>query len=95
MNIYSVNLLPKEVSLVTARQHKLLRKKNGYSQKELAERAGISLGSLKRFEQSGQISLESFLKLLHVLDRLTNFSNVLKIDDSNEKLEQLFSDKTR
>jgi DNA-binding XRE family transcriptional regulator len=39
MNIYSVNPLPKEVLLLTAKQHKILRKKNGYSQKELAERA--------------------------------------------------------
>lgn len=32
----------------------------GYTQERLANRSGVSLGSLKRFESSGQISLKSF-----------------------------------
>ena len=43
------------------------RKALGYTQAELAERSGVSLGSLKRFERTGQISLESLLKLALVL----------------------------
>ena len=31
------------------------RKEQGYTQKELATRSGVSMGSLKRFESSGQI----------------------------------------
>jgi len=52
------------------------RKSLGYTQTELATRSGVSLGSLKRFEGSGQISLESLLKLALVLECLGDFSDV-------------------
>jgi len=52
------------------------RKSLGYTQNELATRSGVSLGSLKRFEGSGQISLESLLKLALVLECLGDFSAV-------------------
>ena len=45
-----------------------LRKRKKISQKELAVRSGVSLGSLKRFEQSGEISLKSFTKLAIALE---------------------------
>jgi transcriptional regulator with XRE-family HTH domain len=35
----------------------------GLKQSEAAARAGISLGTLRKFEQAGQISLERFFKL--------------------------------
>lgn len=40
-----------------------LRKRKKISQKELALRSGVSLGSVKRFEQSGEISLQSLTKI--------------------------------
>lgn len=40
-----------------------LRKRKKITQKELAVRSGVSLGSVKRFEQCGEISLQSFTKL--------------------------------
>jgi transcriptional regulator with XRE-family HTH domain len=39
-----------------AKRHKVLRKQAGFSQSELAKRSGVSLGSLKRFKTTGQIS---------------------------------------
>ena len=36
--------------------------------KQLAARSGVSLGSLKRFEQSGEISLQSLTKIAIALD---------------------------
>ncbi len=44
-----------------------LRKRKKITQKELATRSGVSLGSLKRFEQSGEISLQSLTKLAMAL----------------------------
>ncbi|MGN0348709.1 MAG: hypothetical protein ACI4DR_04150 [Roseburia sp.] len=38
------------------------------TQKELSAKAGVSLGSRKRFEQSGEISLRSFTKLAIALE---------------------------
>ena len=45
-----------------------LRKRKKITQKQLAARSGVSLGSLKRFEQSGQISLQSLTKIAIALD---------------------------
>ena len=40
------------------------------TQKGLSMRSGVSLPTLRKFEKTGIISLESFLKLLIVLDAL-------------------------
>ncbi len=42
----------------------------GLTQQGLAKRSGVSLATLRKFEQKGVISLESFLKLTMVLDAL-------------------------
>jgi len=66
------------------------RKSLGYTQNELATRSGVSLGSLKRFERSGQISLESLLKLALVLECLEDFSSLCeKKEERFESIEEL------
>lgn len=40
-----------------------LRKRKKITQKELAAKSGVSLGSVKRFEQCGEISLQSLTKI--------------------------------
>ena len=45
-----------------------LRKRKKITQKQLAARSGVSLGSLKRFEQSGDTSLQSLTKIAIALD---------------------------
>ncbi len=61
------------------------------SQAEIAERSGVSLGSLKRFENTGKIALESLLKLMHIMGRLDDFDNVLKAKENHGDIEKLFS----
>ncbi|MDC0857507.1 helix-turn-helix domain-containing protein [Rickettsiales bacterium] len=55
------------------------------TQKGLAERSGVALATLRKFEQKGFISLEAFLKLQMVLGGLE------KIVKSIEKNEIAFS----
>ena len=45
-----------------------LRKRKKITQKLLAARSGVRPGSLKRFEQSGEISLQSLTKIAIALD---------------------------
>ena len=45
-----------------------LRKRKKITQKQLAARSGVSLGSILRFEQSGEISLQSLTKIAIALD---------------------------
>ncbi|SMN01454.1 Transcriptional regulator [uncultured Candidatus Thioglobus sp.] len=46
------------------------------TQAGLSKRSGVSLGSVKRFELSGLIALESLLKLALVLDCLDDFQHL-------------------
>lgn len=57
----------------------------------MAERSGVSLGSLKRFESHGKISLESFLKLVHLLGRLEEFSHLLNPTENLDEVKKLFT----
>ena len=95
MNKYSVNKLPSDILLETSRNHKILRKQLKLSQTLLAEKAGVSLGSIKRFERTGQISFESLLKLSHILGRLSEFEKIFQQREDLSLIEKVFSDKTR
>ena len=53
----------KEINTELAERIIQLRKRKKLSQRSLALRSGVSLGSLKRFEQSGEISLQSLTKI--------------------------------
>ena len=67
---------PQDITEELRTRFKERRKVMGYTQTECASRSGVSLGSLKRFERSGQISLESLLKLAFVLECLGDFEGV-------------------
>ncbi|SKB53730.1 helix-turn-helix domain-containing protein [Maribacter arcticus] len=95
MNKYSVDKLPRDIRIEIAHKHRKLRKQRGLSQTELAERSGVSLGSLKRFETKGQVSLESLLKLVFVLGRLSDFESILKPDENLKHIEKLFDSKRK
>ncbi|MES2555020.1 MAG: helix-turn-helix transcriptional regulator [Bacteroidota bacterium] len=88
---FSIEKNPTDLLRELAEKHKQLRKHAGYSQLELAERSGVSLGSVKRFEQTGLISLESLLQLAAVLDRLTDFENIFNEPEDLSRIEQLFT----
>ncbi len=95
MNKYNISKSPFQVLIETASKHRYLRKSKKLSQIELADRSGVSLGSIKRFESTGKISLESFLKLLHIFGRLDEFDSVLEPKEDLKKIEKLFSNKTK
>ncbi len=52
-----------EIDKALALRVKAIRKRKGYTQKELADKANVSYGSLKLFEQTGDISLKSLTKI--------------------------------
>ena len=80
--MYSTIPLPSEVARSVADRLIALRKDKGWSQHELARRSGVSLGSLKRFEQQAKISLDNLLALAHVLSRLEDFSSLFAWDEN-------------
>ena len=92
---FTTNKKPYDFLRDIAARHQVLRKQAGFSQSELAQRSGVSLGSLKRFERTGQISLAALLQLTDVLNRLNDFEAILQPLDNLEAIEKLFSPKTR
>ena len=92
---YASTYLPAAAQTKISQDHQVLRKQLKLSQQEFAKRAGISFASLKRFEQTGKISFESFLKLLHFHNRINNFVKIFENNSEIENLDSLFSDKTR
>ncbi len=73
---------------------KQLRLAANLSQEGLAERAGISHGSLKRFERTGQIALESLLKLASALRVLGDFELLFQesINSSYASLDEIIKE---
>ena len=56
-----------EINMKLAGRVRAIRRRRRISQKELAERSGVSYGSVKRFEEQGLISLSSLIKIAIVL----------------------------
>ena len=56
-----------EINLQVARRVKNIRKRRGITQEQLSELCGVSFGSVKRFERTGQISLLSLTRIATAL----------------------------
>ena len=54
---------PTEINIGIAKRIKNIRKRRKITQKQLAGRCNVSYGSLKKFEQTGEISLISLTKI--------------------------------
>lgn len=67
---------PEQVGAGLAHRMRKLRLARGWRQLTLAERSGVSLGSLRRFETSGRVSLQNLLKLAFALRRLDDFDTL-------------------
>jgi transcriptional regulator with XRE-family HTH domain len=80
---------PMDVMQEIKTRFKARRKHLRLTQTDLAARSGVSLGSLKRFERTGQISLESLLKLGLVLECLGDFDGVCCEEERFESIEDL------
>ena len=53
-----------------------IRKRRSISQEKLAQMSGVSYGSIKRFEASGQISLISLTKIAMALENADELRNI-------------------
>lgn len=70
---------PGEINRIIAHNITNLRKRKKISQKVLAQKSGVSYGSIRRFENEGEISLLSLTKIAIALG-------------VSEELEELFSE---
>ena len=66
MNDHNENLFwdtPSDITIRLAGKIRGIRKRKKITQQQLAARSNVSYATLRKFERTGQISLESFVKL--------------------------------
>ncbi len=66
---------PSDIAVKLAQKMKSIRKRRKITQKQLAARSNVSYATLRKYEKTGQISLESFIKIsmeLGLTDELNN-----------------------
>lgn len=83
-----------EINTEIANRMVRLRKRKKISQKELAVRSGVSLGSLKRFEQTGEISLKS-LTMLAIALGVEGELDALFSEVPFESIEEIINGQTK
>ena len=69
---------PSEIAKDISKRAKQKRIHLNITQKELAERSGVSFGSIKRFEQKGEISLKHLLQIATVLRSVDEFESLFR-----------------
>lgn len=80
---------PHEIQLRLAGRVKALRIAADFTQKELAERAGVSYGTYKLFEQEGRISLDRLLSIAVVIGKLDGILALFPEEESYTSLDEL------
>ena len=86
MNGFSLET-PETVSKTLAARIKALRLARGWKQATLAQRSGVSLASLRRFEESGRVSLQHLLELAFALNRLDDFDALFQAPPASSLAE--------
>ena len=80
-----------ELDLKLAQRVRNIRKRRSISQEKLASMSGVSYGSVKRFESTGQISLLSLTKIamaLDIADELRNIFSQVPYRDIKEDINE-------
>jgi len=67
---------PRQVAKELAQRVKQRRTERHITQPQLAAKSGVALASLRRFEQTGQISLQSLLQIAYALECLDEFNSL-------------------
>lgn len=72
---------PSEISQSLARRIRARRLRRGWTQAEMAKRAGVKPSTYILFERTGHISLIRLLKLLDILDLIEEFDRIGQQED--------------
>lgn len=88
---YNPNKVSKEIAI----RAKQLRLAMNITQQQLASKSGVSLGSIKRFESTGKISLQNLLQVAVVLDTVEDFAQLFTHKKYNTIDEVIKQNKTK
>lgn len=71
--------MPREVALLLAGKCKNMRLFKGYTRKTVSRMSGVPESTIKYFETTGKVSLESMLKIALALDVLFTFESLFDL----------------
>lgn len=86
---------PHDVLLRIANRARSLRLEQNMPQTELARRVGVAVGTVKRFEKTGEIQFKHLLQIALVLGRLDDFESLFQQDLLPKSLFDLKEPKKR
>lgn len=86
--------LPSEVAAEVAGRVRSRRKELKLTQSQMASRAGMSLASYKRFEQTGAIAFESLVRIGFAFNRESDF-DALFAKRAYSSIEEVVNDRQR
>ena len=72
---------PKELRLQLAERARELRLTRNMRQSDLAERSGVTLASIRRFEKEGEISLKNLMLIAIALNRAQDMEQVFRLNE--------------
>ncbi|MDO4647086.1 MAG: helix-turn-helix transcriptional regulator [Eubacteriales bacterium] len=78
MDIYEFLKSPEKTSQDIVSRVRARRKEKKITQEQLSIRANVSLGSIKRFERTGEISLTSLIKIGYALGCQNDFDHLFE-----------------
>lgn len=81
-----------EKQLEIAKRFRSIRKSKKVSQQRLSVISGVSYASIRRFEKSGNISLESLVKLALALQLYDDLDNLFKREYKYKSIEEIIND---
>ena len=95
MSLVNNLISPLDIRLGIADRLKRIRLDQNVSQEQLVERSGVSLGSLRRFESKGEISLKSLVRLAISLNRAQDFDLLFQIEEEIDLFKQRIQAQTK
>ena len=86
---------PKDAIISISNKIKKIRLEQNITQSELASRIGVSVGTIKKFEKTGEIQLLSLAKIALIIGRLDDLKDIFTVSDKPESLYNLRESKQR
>ena len=94
MDNFSFLKSPNQINKDIAARIRARRKEQNLSQVQLSERSDVSLGSIKRFETKGEISLTSLIKIAFALGLESDF-DLLFSKKGYSSIQEVINDRLR
>ena len=88
-------IIPADVMQRTAQRAKALRLEQNITQQELADKVGIAVGTVKRFEKTGEVQFNHLLRIALVLGRLDDFKTLFEPENVPASLYDFKAAKVR